>query len=194
VGNTCGKKRFTGVWIGGITEVVIKRTGYTIDRSQGYVATAVVVVVGGGSGDADVYGAVRQYAGDGHSAAAMVVAVRAATARRHGVGRMLFKPERALLEDEDGHDGGDHRGSGGVHERQVHEAGHVQRPVAPHVRLVQRRRLRVRPVHGQYPIVAECEPTGQERREHDGRDARAHRRHHILAGAYVRAPALVVPQ
>lgn len=176
------------------TGVVLKRTGHSIDRSQGYVATAVFVV-GGGPGDADVYGgAVRQYAGDGHPAAAVAVVVRAAAARRRDVGRMLFEPERALLEDEDGHDGRDYHGSGDVHERQVHEAGHVQRPVAPHVRLIQRRRLRVRPVHGQYPIIAEREPTGQERREHDGRNARAHRRHHILAAAHVRAPALVVPQ
>jgi len=142
-------------------------------------------------GDADVYGAVRQYAGDGHAAAA-VVAVGATAQRR--VGRMLFEPERALLEHQHGHDGGEHYSAGHVHECQVYEAGDVQRPVAPHVRLVQRRRFRVGPVHGQDPIVAQREPTGQERGQPDGRYARPHGRHHVLPRAHVRPPALVVPQ
>jgi len=115
-------------------------------------------------GDADVYGAVRQYAGDGH-AAATVVAMGTTTQRRGG--RMLFEPERALLKHQYGHDSGEHYGGGHVHECQMNEAGHVQRPVAPHIGLVQRRRLRVGPVHGQYPVVAQREPTGQERGQPD---------------------------
>lgn len=148
-----------------------------------------------GPRDADVYVAVRQHAGDGHATvlAAIVRPVRAATARR-GDGRMLFKPERALLEHQDGDHGGQHRGHGRVHQGQVHQTGDVQRAVAPQVRFVQRRRLRVGPVHGQYPIVAQREPAGQERGQADGRDPRAHRRHHVLARAHVGTPAPVVPQ
>lgn len=160
--------------------------------SQGHVVAPGGVVVVDRLSDADVYGTVRQYAGNGHPTAAAVVAVRA-TAQR-GVGRMLFEPERALLEHEHGHDGGEHERRGRVHERQVHQAGDVQRAVAPRIGLVQRRRLRVGPVHGQYPIVAQREPAGQERGQRDGRDPRAHRRHHVLARPHVRPPALVVPQ
>lgn len=154
-----------------------------VGGSQGHVVD--------GPGDADMYGVIRQYASDGHPATAMITA--RATAQR-GVGRMLFEPERALLKNEHGHNGRYHYCPGDVHERQVHKTGHVQRPVTPYIRLVQRRRFRVRPVHGQYPIIAEREPTGQERGEHHRRDARAHGRHHILAAADVRPPALVVPQ
>lgn len=84
------------------------------------------------------------------------MAVRATTQRR--CGRMLFEAERTLLEHQHGHHGAEYDGRGHVHQDQVYEASDVQRPIAPAIRFVQRRRFRVGPVDGQYPVVAQREP------------------------------------